>query len=236
MYQPTPKTSNTFIVGTAAGYAPFVSINEQGEYEGFDIDVANALAKQMNKTLIIKDLGSMTSLFVALEQGKIDAIIWGLSIIPERLQKVAMIRYQGEKTTTYPLLFWNAIPEGINSITDMTGMRVCVEPTSSQESALNAYPFITKIPIEHVDDALLSIQYGKADAALVEPAIAKKFMNKYPEIKKIDMQLPEKDQVLGIGIAVKKNNVSLQEKIELGIDALTGDGTLALLEKKWDIA
>lgn len=43
-----------FIVGTAAGYAPFVSINQQGEYEGFDIDVANALAKQMERSSFCK--------------------------------------------------------------------------------------------------------------------------------------------------------------------------------------
>lgn len=82
----TKKT--TFVVGTATGYAPFVSINEKGGYEGFDIDVSRALAKELKKELIIKDLGSMTSLFLALENGSIDAIIWGLSITEERAQKI----------------------------------------------------------------------------------------------------------------------------------------------------
>ena len=99
------RGGNEFIVGTAAQYAPWVSINEQGEYEGFDIDVAQALAKTMGKTLVIKDLGSMASLFMALEQGSIDVIMWGMSITKERLQRVNMVRYSGETITTYPLLF-----------------------------------------------------------------------------------------------------------------------------------
>ena len=57
----------------------------------------------MGKKLIIKDLGSMTPLFIALENESIDAIIWGLSIIQERLKKVEMIRYQGDTVTTYAL-------------------------------------------------------------------------------------------------------------------------------------
>src|SRR5438552_12919514 len=106
----TPRSTNELIVGTAAGYAPFVSINPHGDYEGFDIDVANAVAKQMGKKLVLKDLGSMTSLFTALNQGSIDVIIWGLSITQDRLQKVAMIHYQGSPTNSYPLIFWQKIP------------------------------------------------------------------------------------------------------------------------------
>src|SRR5207249_4261464 len=74
---PSKSKIDALVIGTAAGYAPFVSINKQGEYEGFDIDVAQALTKKMGKKLVLKDLGSMTSLFMALEQGSIDAIIWG---------------------------------------------------------------------------------------------------------------------------------------------------------------
>src|ERR1700687_6135739 len=70
--------TNELIVGTAAGYAPFASINPQGDLEGFDIDIAHAVADRMSKNLVIKDLGSMASLFTALDQGTIDVIIWGL--------------------------------------------------------------------------------------------------------------------------------------------------------------
>lgn len=235
----SPKTASQdtthLIMGTVTGYAPWVSTNPEGELEGFDIDVANALAKQMGKQLTLKDLGSMTSLFTALDQGKIDAIIWGMSITQNRLKKVAMIQYQGEITTSYPLLFWNKIPADIKSIDDMHGKTVCVEPASAQEAALRPYDFINQLPTEKIDDALLNIQYGKADAAFVEPAIAKKFKNKYPEIQILDVPLNPENQVHGVGIVLRKNDTLRIAQIESAVAALKTAGIIKQLEQKWDM-
>ena len=223
------------IVGIAAGYAPFVSINAFGEYEGFDIDVAHALADQMGKKLVLKDLGSMTSLFLALDQGKIDLIAWGLSITQERLEKVAMIHYQGIPTHTYPLIFWKEIPAGVTSLADMQKKRVCAEPASAQDTIISNYDAINKIVTEKVDDALLNIQYGKADAAFVEPAIAQKFKNKYQEIQILDIALTPDDQAQGVGLVVKKNNMIMVNQVEVAVTILKSTGVIEQLEKKWDI-
>jgi len=230
------QAGSIFVVGTAGGYAPWVSINEQGTYEGFDIDVIHALAKEMNKKLVLKDLGSMSALFMALEQNKIDAIIWGMSITQDRLKRLAMVRYQGDSVTSFPLLFWNKIPDNIKSIQDMIGKTVCVEPASSQDTTLSTYPFIKKIPTEKVDDALLNIQYGKADAAFVEPAIAKKFKKKYPKIQTINVPLAPENQAYGVGICIKKNNTPLINEVKQTVNTLVQKGTIQKLETKWDIS
>lgn len=229
------KDQSIFIVGTAAGYAPFVSVNPLGEYEGFDIDVAYAVAKKLGKKLEIKDLGSMTSLFMALDQGMIDAIIWGISITSERLEKVAMIHYQGETRKVEPLIFWKTIPEGIQSLADMHGKIVCVEPSSSHDTIIRKFPEIQTISIEKLDDALLQIQYGKADAAFVESAIAQKFKNKYPEIQILDVPLPLTDQVQGVGIVVKKDNQKLVDEIQKSTDDLKSEKLIEQSAKKWEI-
>jgi ABC-type amino acid transport substrate-binding protein len=229
-YDPT-----TFIVGTAAGYAPFVSLNAQGEYEGFDIDVARALAISLNKKLVIKDLGSMTSLIMALEQGSIDTIMWGMSITQDRLKKFAMIHYQGDSIRSYPLLFWQKIPNNITSLADMKGKTICVEPSSSQSVFLNTYDDINILPVEKIDDALLNIRYGKADAALVDPAIAKKFQAKFSELQSLDIPLDAENQVQGVGIMARKDNISLITHIEQAITSLQCNGTLKDLEKKWGL-
>jgi len=232
----SPQHSNEFIIGTATGYAPFVSINPQGQYEGFDIDVANELANQMCKKLVLKDLGCMTSLFTALDQGSIDAIIWGLSITQDRLEKVAMIHYQGEITSSYPLIFWKTIPAGISTIADMQNKTVCVEPASAQDVVLSKYSFINTLQTDKVDDALLNIQYGKADAAFVEPAIAKKFKNKYPEVQIMNVPLPAQDQEQGIGIAINKNNIVLINQVQIAVDALKSTNIIMQLDQKWNIS
>lgn len=229
------KDDSVLVVGTTAAYAPFVSINEQGEYEGFDVDVARELAKELGKTVELKDLGSMTPLFMALEQGKIDVIIWGLSIIPERLQRMAMVPYSGELISAYQLVFWNKIPEGIKSIQDLAGKVVCVEVGSAQEKVLSRYPQVIQKPVEKVVDSLMEIQYGKADAAFIEPAVAKKFQAKFQEIKMLDVPLGKEDQEFGIGIAIKKDNTDLIEQTQQAIASLKKAGTLQQLEEKWEM-
>jgi arginine transport system substrate-binding protein len=232
----TTQDNSNLIVGTASGYAPWVSINENGEFEGFDIDVIKQVAKKMNKNLIIKDLGSMASLFIALDQNKIDAIIWGMSITQDRLNKVAMVRYQGDKVTSYPLLFWNRIPGNITNIEDMQNMTICVEPASSQDAVLSRYKNIIKLPTEKIDDALLNIQYGKADAALVEPAIAKKFKKIYPQIKTLAVPLAIENQVKGVGICIKQSNIKLIQQLTTATTDLIENGTIKTLQDKWDIS
>lgn len=229
-------TQNTLVVGTAAGYAPWVSINEKGIYEGFDIDVAQELAQTLNKKLILKDLGSMSALFMALEQGSIDIIMWGLSITSDRLKKIAMVYYQGDTITTYPLLFFKQIPQGIKTIEDMKGLTVCVEPGSSQAVVLDQYPCINQKLTERIDDALLNIQYGKADAAFVEPAIAQKFQNKYPTIVSLAVPLAPENHVQGVGIVIKKENTKLIEQIERAVDELIQKNIIKTLETKWNIS
>ncbi len=232
----TKSNTNNFVVGIATNYAPFISINERGDYEGFDIDVAKSLAQQLGKTLTFKDLGSMAPLFMSLQQGSVDAIMWGISITQDRLKRVAFVHYQGQTTTTYPLIFWESIPKRITSINDMKGLTVCVEPASSQEPILDKYPLIIKRQTEKVDDALLNIQYGKADAALVEPAIALKFKKRFPEIQILDVPLAQEDQVQGIGIALKKENRALTQELQQAVNKLKSKGIIQSYEKKWNIS
>jgi len=230
------ETENTLVVGTASGYAPFCSITPDGECKGFDVDIAHDLANQLEKKLVLEDLGSMNTLFLALEQGTIDCVIWGLSITQSRMKKVAMVPYAGEHTTAYKMLFWQRIPEGISSIADMKNMTVCVEAGSSQEAVLDRYPSVSKKTMNSVTDALFALQQGCCDALLVEPAIAYGFKEKLPEhIKSIDLPLAPEDQVFGIGIAIKKDNTALIESIKKAIDAMKKNCKLESAQARWGV-
>jgi arginine transport system substrate-binding protein len=117
----------------------------------------------------------------------------------------------------------------------MQGMNVCVEPGSAQESVLATYPFINMLYTERIDDALLYIQTGKADAVLVEPAVAKKFKRRFDTIVSLDLPLAADQQVDGIGIAVKKNNIALIEELTQTITKLKADGIITTAAQTWGL-
>jgi len=234
----TKKPDDTFTVGMMSGWAPFMTINTQGEFEGFDVDVAQEIAQRMGKKLEIQDLGSLASCFVALDQNKVDALFSGLDITQERVAKLSMIQYTGQDVKNFTLVFWNTIPENIKTLQDLrtiTNCTVCAEPGSAQEKFLNQFDFITKKPLSSVIDMILDLKYGKSLAMILEPRVAARLQKQNPEMRLLDIPLPKEFQVFGMGIALKKNNTELRSVISKIIEDIKQDGTLTKLEKKWNL-
>lgn len=232
------KANAELIIGTASGYAPYVSLNAQGDYEGFDIDIAQELAKRMNKKLVIKDLGSMVPLLLSLRQGTVDILIWALEINKARLKEMAMIQYQGGNTTSYPLVFWGSIPANIKSLEDLKKVKdatICIEPGSSQERFLNKFDFITKKPMEKVVDMIMDVKYGKSLAAMIDPSLIKNLVAKNPELQILEIPLDEDSMSYGNGVCIKKENSQLIEQVKAIVDTMKADGTVARLEQKWNL-
>jgi arginine transport system substrate-binding protein len=231
-------SARELIVGTTSAYAPFVSLDEQGEYEGFDIDVVNALAGKLDRSIIIKDLGSMPSLFLALKQGKVDILIWGISITEERQKQMDMVYYQGEKVTSLPLLFWKTIPENISSLEDMANLPkavICVEAGSFQEHVVQKVPGLSLKNVDKVMDAILEIKYGKSMATLIDSSLLAKYTDQFPEIKLINIPLPSSDQALGNGICINKKNTALAAEIRQAVKELREERVISQLEEKWNL-
>jgi len=228
--------ADDFVVGTASGYAPYVSLDNNGNYEGFDIDFAELLAKKLNKKLVIKDLGSMPSLMLAVKQKKIDALIWAVTITEDRLKNYEMVYYQGDKTTETPFLFWGKIPEGINSIADLAKEKaICAEAGSYQEGILKQFPKIKIKNVDKVTDAIMEIKFGKSVATTIDHSLVARYQAQYPEIKVLNLPLPESAQSLGNGICLNKNNVELASQVRKAVEELQKEGKITQLEKKWNL-
>lgn len=226
---------NELIIGTTNGYAPYVSLNEQGEYEGFDIDLANLLAKKLGRKLVLKDYGTMTSLMLALKQGKVDALIWAISITEERMQKMEMIYYQGEKVDSMPILFWKDKPEGISSFADLEGKIISVEAGTYQEAVLKKFPQVQICYTDKIIDALLEIKFRKSFATIADPSLIPYLKKQYPELQVLNLPLPLEEQSQGNGICISKTNRDLAKQVREAIQALREEGRIAELEKKWNM-
>lgn len=233
----TALFAQDFVVGTTSAYAPFVSLDDEGKYVGFDIEVAELLAEKLGRKLVLKDLGSMPTLILALKQDKIDALIWAVSITEERQKQMDMIYYQGEIVTSLPLLFWKTIPSDVTTIAEMaisSGV-ISVEAGSCQEAFLLTIPGLKLKQVDKVMDALLELKYGKSLATMIDPSLLPKFQKKFPEIKVLDIPLSAEEQFLGNGICLNKNNSELSAQVKTAISELRASGKIAELEKKWNL-
>ena len=229
------KTKNDLIVGIIAGYAPFAILDNDGNIEGFDIDIARIIAKKLNKNLVLQDM-SLSALLVALQQNKIDMVLTGLSITEERLKKIAMIHYQGEPVTTYPLVFWKEVPQDVSSIEDLItnkNVTICVEPGSTQEKFLLQFPSLTLCQSGAISEIILNLKYQKAQAALLDPDVYPTFKKQTPELTEINVPLPKAFQSTGVGIGINRNNDYLIKKVSTIITELKNNGTIAKLQDKW---
>lgn len=236
--QPAQQTKDTLTVGMMSGWAPFMSINNKGEYEGFDVDCAQEIAKRMNKKLVIKDMGSVASCFIALEQRKVDIVLSGLDITQARLDSVAMVRYTGEYEKAFSLVFWDEIPSGIQSMEDFRDLSdavVCVESGSAQQVFLDQYSFIIQKCMNSVIDIILDLRFGKSTAAILEPRIARRFAVQNSQLKMIDVLLPKECIVYGSGIAIKKENTAMIDGVTNSIASMKADGFLTALEVRWQL-
>lgn len=229
------EKNHQLILGTNAVYYPYESINSEGEAEGFDIDMAKAIAKKLNKKLSIKETG-FDSLILELKQGKIDIIMSGMSITPSRQKEISMLPYQGEVVQSLSLAFWRNIPKGIQSLEDIKKHpfpMVSVQTATFQNDYLDGVEGIQVKSLEGNSELIMDIKYGKSLAALFEPHIASAMKEKFPELQFLNIPLEEEDWVLGNGIGIKKENSLLEEEISTVLEDLKSEGTIKELESKW---
>ena len=228
------KKEDVLVLGTNV-FPPYEVINDDGEWEGFDIDVANIIAKKLGKKLVIKDM-SFDSLIVSLKQDKIDMVIAGMSITPTRKQEVTMVHYHGKALTSFPLAFWKKIPDGVTCLQDLKTLQnktVCVQAGQIQADFIDQFDFVDVKKMDEIADLIMDIKYGKSIACLLEPFVVNSIKKQHSEIQVLDVLLAQKDQSFGHGIGIKKENLKLKQQVKNIVAELKQDGTLKALSIKW---
>jgi len=234
-YMRKEDQSNLFVVGTNSGFPPYEMLDEHGKLIGFDIDLAQQIAQALGKKLEIKDM-SFDVLIVALQQGKIDCAIAGISITKAREQVIAFVHYMGQPLTKIPLVFWKEIPAGVKTIADLAqcdNKMVCAQAGTIQQEIISGYSGLDVKNLENIADLIMDIKYGKSIAAVLEPKVAYALQAQYPELQILDIPLTAEQQGFGSGIGINKTNTDLIIKISRIVSTLKSNGTMSRMEAQW---
>lgn len=226
------KDPNKIIFGTNAEFPPFeFVVNGEGtigEFDGIDIAIADLIAKDNGKTAEIQNM-EFDSLLIALENGQVDAVIAGMSVDPERAEKVDFsIPYY--KATQVMIVPENST---ITKAEDMNGKKIAVIQGYTGENC------VKKMGYEYVSfkkgtDAIMELVNGKADVVVIDSATASKYVSDNKGLKIVeDKNAFDSEEY---AIAVKKGNKELLDMINASLQELIDSGKISELGDKYSVA
>jgi polar amino acid transport system substrate-binding protein len=165
------------VIGTEPEFPPFESKNEKGEFVGFDMDMARELAKDLGVRLRIEEM-AWDSLPTALDTHRIDLIVSGMTIKPERAKNRA---FTEPYYRTQLCLLVNA-KSGIVKSDDVNGKRLAVKlGTTGDTESKRLFPDAQVVKFEAEGACALEVVTGRADAFLYDRHSIVRHHRSHPE-------------------------------------------------------
>ncbi|MCC3717520.1 arginine ABC transporter substrate-binding protein [Rouxiella badensis] len=223
------SAAETINFGTEAGYVPFEFVDSNNKIQGFDIDLANAMCKQMQATCTFTNQ-SFDSLIPSLKFRRIDAVISGMDITAERQKQVSFTNAYYDNTATF-----FAQKGKFADLAALKGKRVGIQNgTTHQRFLQDKHPEITAVPYDSYQNAVLDLKNGRIDAVFGDTAVVHEFITKNPTLSTLGEPVTDKTYFgNGVGIAVRKNNTELLGKMNDALAKVRQDGTYKALYTKW---
>lgn len=216
------------------GYPPYMDITSTGGMVGFDVEIADYISQELGCEVEIKDLGSLNTLFIALEKNTIDCIMSGLDITKKRKAGYEVVFYRGEKINYCYLVSSKACPINELQLKEKK-WKIAVEPGSSQESTLLKLQNLEIISLTNNADMMLNLENSKVDGFIVDISQINKFKNIEKNLIYVPIEIPEEYITEGIGILIKKGNHKMVNLIAPVIEKLIKDKIIKQLEQKWGL-
>ncbi|WP_034550318.1 ABC transporter substrate-binding protein/permease [Carnobacterium funditum] len=212
------KSKNSLVVGTSADFPPYefhANLDGKDEIVGMDISIAKKIAKDLGVELKVRDIG-FESLLPALEVGKVDIIISGMSASNERKESVdfSEVYYIGGQS----LVVRPSDNKIYASKEDLYEKKIGVQTGSIQESLAKEQMAESSImSLSKMTDLILALKTNKIEAIIMEKPSAMAYVANDDGLATFDggFELEEDEQ--GAAVAVKKGSENLVASINQSI-------------------
>ncbi len=224
-------TGDKFTVGFDQDFSPMGFVGDDGEFTGFDLDLAAEAAKRMGKEVVYQPI-AWDSKDAELDSGTIDCI-WNGFTISGREDSYTWSDAYMENSQVFVVMK----DSGINTAADLAGKIVEVQADSSAEAALKegenaalAATFGTMQTTPDYDTALMDLDMGTVDAVAMDSTVAEyKITSGGMDLKVLDE--PFASETYGVGF--KKGNEALRDEVNNTLKEMAKDGTLKKISEKW---
>lgn len=222
-------SGGTFTVGFDQDFPPMGFVGDDGEYTGFDLDLAAEVAKRLGKEVVYQPI-AWDAKDMELDSGTIDCIWNGFT----------MNGREDAYTWSEPYMKNNQVfvvkaDSGITSTADLAGKIVDVQTDSSAEAALNDNAELTGtfgqlITVADYNTAFMDLESGAVDAIAMDDTVASY------QIEKREADFVVLDEAIAAeeyGIGFKKGNEQLRDQVQAALEEMAADGTLAEISTEW---
>ena len=224
------KGNGKMVIGYTV-YAPMNYTDDEGNFTGFDTELATAVCEKLGVEPEFVEINWDTKI-VELDAKSIDCIWNGMTLTDEIMQNAACTKAYAKNAQVV------VVKDGTeySSTADLVGKTVLAEAGSAGESAiqddenLSQADYVSK---SVQTDCLMEVAAGTADAAVLDLTLANAMIGEgtdYASLKIVDELNAEE-----YGVAFRKGS-DAAEAVNAAFDELKADGTLEALAAKYDLA
>ncbi|MCI5510756.1 MAG: amino acid ABC transporter substrate-binding protein [Eubacterium sp.] len=227
----------TFTVGFDAEYPPYGFMDENGEYTGFDLELAQAVCDLEGWELVKKPI-NWDSKDMELNSGSIDCIWNGFTMNGREDDYTFSVPYVDNSQVIVV-----AADSGIAALADLAGKTVGVQAASAALDLLNseeeggqkalADTFGSLNQFADYNTAFTELQAGALDALAIDIGVAKYQLKSRGEGF---VMLEETLNTEQYAVGFRKGDQELCDTINADLQKLANDGTVAALAEKYEIA
>ena len=228
----TDSGDETFIVGFDAAFPPYGYKDDNGEYVGFDLDLAQEVCDR-NGWELVKQPIDWDSKDMEIESGTIDCIWNGFTMNGREDDYTWSEAYIDNKQVVVV-----RADSGIESFADLAGKLVEVQTDSSALAALQedqkalADTFGNLTEIAEYNTAFMDLESGACDAIAMDIGVAYYQINSRENAADYEI-LDEEISSEQYGIGFKKGNTELRDKVQETLDEMAADGTIEKIAEKY---
>lgn len=225
------ESGNTFTVGFDQDFPPFGYVGDDGEFTGFDIEMATECAKRMGKEIKLQPI-DWDAKDMELESGTIDCIWNGFTMNGREDQYTWSDSYMDNTQVVIVKK-----DSGIETLADLSGKIVEVQKESSAQSALEdeehtelLASFGGFLQVAEYNTAFMDLESGAVDAIAIDIGVA----NFQLEGKEDDYVILEEvisSEQYAVGFL--KGNEALRDEVQSTLLEMAEDGTFAEISDRY---
>ena len=224
------ENKSTFTVGFDQDFPPMGFVGDDGEFTGFDLELAAEVAKRIGKEIKYQPI-AWDAKDMELTSGNIDCIWNGFSI-QGREDKYTWSKPYMKNDQVFVV----KSDSSIDSIEDLAGKTVEVQTDSSAEAALKentelANTFGKLQTVADYNTGFMDLEMGGVDAIAMDSVVANYQITKRGGNGFTVLDTPLSSEEYGIGF--KLGNETLKNEVQKALEDMKADGTMKTISEKW---